>query len=356
MVEEKSTRGRKKKAEKKTYKLQCLIEESLKEALLEQAEDMGLELKDYVRWVLLQRARNIEIQTKVVNLNEGNTYVCRKFDNKVQTTRTGSPREIRYQEEGSTEVIFGTGKLQNNKLKHEREFLLQQALIMASKLVDDRKFSTNIRVALPPTEFFNDEYVEKYKSRFPLGVHKFTIAGEPKEIEILDVNVLMEGYSAFVSILPNIKTTNNLLVFDLGGGTLDCIEVIYDRREKAFMPNRAESIRKGAIDLYECITNDINSNGNSVKLEWVESAIDDKEDMINSRHSIKANLGSAKVELKSMLNEIANKLECTLAEYDIVCVGGGTTIFKMLYDNPEHILDIGLDDTLFSNATGMLEQ
>ena len=287
-------------------------------------------------------------------VKDRNVFRCDKLDNKVQTIRTGNPKEVRFNA-GQGEIVFGTGKLQNNKLKHEREFLLEQALIMTNKLIDKDSIKVNLRVALPPSEFFNDEYVQKYKSIFTPGVHKFTIGDEPKEIEIKDVNVFMEGYSSFLYIAHNIKTTNNLLIFDIGGGTLDCIEIIYDKRDKSFFPNTAASVRKGSIDLYSCIMNDINNNGNSVKLEWIESAIDNKEDMINSRYSIKEHLSSAKVELKSMLNEMANKLGCSLNEYDVICVGGGTTIFKMLYDNT-NLLELDLQDTIYSNAIGMLGQ
>lgn len=286
-------------------------------------------------------------------IKDGNIFKCDKFDNKVQVTRTGSPKETRFKFEGGSEVIFGTGKLQNNKLKHERKFLLEQALIMASKLVEEDKFKTNLNVALPPTEFFNDEYVEKYKKEFPKGVHSFTVDGKDKVVEINDINVHMEGYSAFLDIAHNIKTTNNLLVFDLGGGTLDCIEVIYDKREKTFFPNNAESVRKGTIDLYNCIVNEINNKGNSVKLEWIESSIDCKEDMVNSRYSIKEHLNTARIELDSMLNEIANELGCSLNEYDIICVGGGTTIFNMLYEN-KNLIELDIKDTLYSNCVGML--
>lgn len=62
--EAKSNRGRKKKVETKTYKMQFVIEESIKNALEEQANDIGLELKDYVRWILTQRAKNFEIKTQ----------------------------------------------------------------------------------------------------------------------------------------------------------------------------------------------------------------------------------------------------------------------------------------------------
>lgn len=290
-------------------------------------------------------------------LKKENIFTCEKMDNRVQVTRTGNPREIRFQREGESEIVFGVGNLQNNKLKHKREFLLEQSLTISSKLIKEDKFKMNLRVALPPVEYFNDTYVTKYKDQFKLGLHKFKINNIDKEIEICDVKVYMEGYSALLDILKNIKTTNNLLLFDLGGGTLDCIEVIYNRREKTFFPNRAESVRKGTIDLYKCIVDDINKNGNSVKLEWVEDAIDDKEDIINSRYSISENLSSAKVELKSMLNDISNKLECSLKEYDIICVGGGTTIFNMLYDNEyKNLIQSGLTDTLYSNAVGMLEQ
>lgn len=61
------TRGRKKKDETKNYKMQFLIEESVKNELEKQADSIGLELKDYVRWILTQKARKIEVKTKVVS-------------------------------------------------------------------------------------------------------------------------------------------------------------------------------------------------------------------------------------------------------------------------------------------------
>lgn len=288
-------------------------------------------------------------------IKDESVFKCEKIDNRVQVNRTGSYKEVRFQREGETEIILGVGDLQNNKLKHEREFLLEQSLVISSKLVEEDKFKMNLRVALPPTEFFNDTYVKRYKEKFPVGVHKFKIDGVDKEIEINNVSVYMEGYSAFLDIANNIKTTNNLLIFDLGGGTLDCIEVLYDKREKSFYPNKAESVRKGTIDLYGCIAADINKNGHSVKIEWIEEAIDCKEDSINSRYKVSENLSSAKIELKSMLNELANKLECSLGEYDIICIGGGSTIFNMLYDDKTNLIELDLD-TLYCNAAGMLQQ
>lgn len=67
MGEEKSTRGRKKKSETKTNKIQFYIEDSIKEELERQADIVGLELKEYLRWIITQRARNVEVITQVVS-------------------------------------------------------------------------------------------------------------------------------------------------------------------------------------------------------------------------------------------------------------------------------------------------
>lgn len=48
-------------------------------------------------------------------IKEGSVYKCDKFDNRVQTTRTGNPREIRFKKDAGKEIVFGTGKLQSNK-------------------------------------------------------------------------------------------------------------------------------------------------------------------------------------------------------------------------------------------------
>lgn len=281
-----------------------------------------------------------------------------KFDNKVKTNRGGNPNEIRFKNAtNGAEIIFGAGNLQNNKLKHERELLLEQALIMSSRLVKEDKYKIKLNVALPPTEFFNDEYVNKYKNKFPLGLHKFQVSDEndkfkEKEVYINEVEVHMEGYSAFLNIAANLNTTNNILLFDLGGGTLDVIEIMYDRREKGFFPNNAITVRTGAIDLYSCIAAEINQKGHNVKAEWIETTIDDKEDMVNSRYSIKEHINKATTEFKAMLIEAASKLECSINEYDIICVGGGTNIFNMLYSDT-NLIQIDLD-TLYANAAGML--
>lgn len=67
MTEKKETRGRKKKSETKNYKMQFLIESSIKDELEKQAYELGFELKDYVRWILIQKARKIEVKTKIVD-------------------------------------------------------------------------------------------------------------------------------------------------------------------------------------------------------------------------------------------------------------------------------------------------
>lgn len=56
-----------------------------------------------------------------------------------------------------------------------------------------------------------------------------------------------------------------------------------------------------------------------------------------------------------MLNDIANKLECSIGEYDVVCVGGNT-IFNMLYEDKQNLIKLEVQDALFSNAVGMLQQ
>ena len=53
--------------------------------------------------------------------------------------------------------------------------------------------------------------------------------------------------------------------------------------------------------------------------------------------------------------EVANKLECSLDEYDIIAIGGGATIFNMLYENKANLIELDLD-TLYSNSVGMLQQ
>lgn len=98
------TRGRKKKAETKSYKMQFLIEESIKDELESQANEIGLELKDYVRWILTQRARNIEVRT----------HIIKDLDNKPQTNNSIGFEAKKEENQSTTNNEVATNVVKNS--------------------------------------------------------------------------------------------------------------------------------------------------------------------------------------------------------------------------------------------------
>ncbi|CEK36485.1 putative ATPase,plasmid segregation protein ParM,PRTRC system protein D,Hydantoinase/oxoprolinase [[Clostridium] sordellii] len=287
--------------------------------------------------------------------------VLRKLPNKIQYSKTINPKARIIIRDGKT-IYLGVGELNNNVLKHTRKNLLDQVLVMINELYpDENELSVDLRLGLPPVQFFNDSYLKSFEKLFPTNqVFEFSINGIAKKIAFNSVSIKVEGYSGFVSVADTIDTKQDLLSIDVGGGTTDLCSYKYDYEDEMYYPDTVDTITKGVIDFSEEISiyfNDVNNA--DITKDNIDQILNNDLDIIeykDAEYKLEDYINIIKPTTDNMINKITNKFG-QLDRYAIVGVGGGyKTFYKMVKENISNEIKIEEDKQFYANAIGFLAQ
>lgn len=287
--------------------------------------------------------------------------VLKKLPNKIQYSKTINPKARIIVRDNET-IYIGVGDLNNNVLKHTRRNLLDQVLVMIDELYpNDNELSVDLRLGLPPVQFFNDSYLKSFENLFPTNqTFEFSINGIAKKITFNSIETKVEGYSGFVSVADTIDTKQDLLSIDVGGGTTDLCSYKYDYEDKMYYPDIVDTVTKGVIDLSEEIANYFNDVNNAdITKDNIDQVLKNNLDVIeykNKEYKLEDYIGTIKATTDTMLNKITNKFG-QLDRYVVIGVGGGYKVFnKMIKNEISNEIKIKDDKQFYANAIGYLAQ
>lgn len=287
--------------------------------------------------------------------------VLKKLPNKLQYNKTINPK-ARVIERNNQIIYLGVGELNNNILKHTRKNLLEQVLVMINELYpNDTELAVDLRLGLPPNQYFNNAYLNEFKNLFPVNESfEFSINGVFKKVNFNSVEVYVEGYSGFVSVVDDIDTKQDLLSIDVDGGTTDLCSYKYDYEDSMYYPDEVDTISTGVIDLCEEIAVYFNEKNNvDVTKDHIDQVLKNNLDYIeykDSEYSLDDYIQTIVPTINSMLNKITNKFG-QLDRYVVIGVGGGYKTFnRMIKNEISNEIKIKEDKQFYANAIGYLAQ
>ena len=306
------------------------------------------------------------ILNKGTLIEDSGEVVLRRFANKITSEKTINPRAIKLERNGRV-LHFGVGDLNNNSQKYDREYLEEQALIMINELLPNEEYVVvDLKVGLPPTQYFSDQAVELFKNKFTTGEEiECRINNNYKKIKINSITVYMEGYSAFKAVeaqglLGDSK--QRILGLDIGGGTTDICDYTFDYEDNCFYPNKPVTIPIGIVNITKAIANAINdNNADTVTQDQVEYTIKNNLELIENTYKIDDYKYSIDHLVNDMIRQIKEEYKIQSFEtVQILGLGGGFNNFNKLTNNSisNNKNNIVVSDELkqFGNAIGYLCQ
>lgn len=307
-----------------------------------------------------------------VGIDLGNSMLKGATYKKGEAVKVKLPNRIRFDKNVNPKAkvlvmndittYVGIGKLNNNVLKHTRTNLLEQVLVMISELYpEENELKVDLKLGLPPEQLFNDVFLKEYQDKFPIGKEiLFTVDKLSKKVTINSVEVLAEGYSGFVHVSEDLDEKQDILSIDVGGGTIDLCNYIYDYEDDMYYPDVTYTVEKGIINFGEEIAKLFNNtHGADIDQRQIDNILKNKLDSIDykgTQYPLESYLKALNPLVKDIINDITNKYG-TLDKYIVVGLGGGYKTFNRMIEN--YISkEIKLDEEtqFYANALGYLEQ
>lgn len=284
-----------------------------------------------------------------------------KLPNRVRFDKNVNPKAKILEMNGEL-IYLGIGELNNNVLKHTRNHLLEQVLVMINELYPkETELKVDLKLGLPPEQLFNETYLKLYQDKFQTGKDfNFSINGSQKKVIFNSINVFAEGYSGFVHLVDNINEKQDILSIDVGGGTMDLCNYIYDYEDEMYYPDMTLTIEQGVINFGEEIAKLFNNkHGSDIDQRYIDSILKNnlgKIEYQGKNYNIEEYFKALNPSIKDAMNKITNKYG-TLDKYIVVGMGGGyKTFHKMINDKINKEVEIDEDDQFYANALGYLEQ
>lgn len=291
---------------------------------------------------------------------DGKAIVC-KLPNKIQFNKTVNPKARVFEIDGNI-MYVGVGKLNNNVLKHTRKYLLEQALVMIHELYpNDSELKVDLKLGLPPEQLFNDSYLKEYENLFPTSkVFNYSVGGISKKVTINSVEVFAEGYSAFVNLVDEITSKQDIISIDVGGGTTDLCNYSWDYEDEMYYPDETYTIKKGIINFSEEIAKYFNNKESAdIQKEFIDNLLKNDIEVIEyegKEFKLSDYLVSLSPMIDDMMNDITNKFG-KLDRYIVIGIGGGYKTFNRMMNNQiKKEIKIDSEKQFYANALGYLEQ
>jgi len=223
----------------------------------------------------------------------------------------------------------------NDKTEDERYFILSLFAIgkeltkeaeMLHRLTPHDHIKVDMLIGLPLQHY--EAYKKKYMRYFSErgGVIRYELNGKPYAIQIKDVHAFPQAFAAAVTVYDRLKDSNAVNVVDIGGFTVDCLQL------NNFRPNMTlcTSLYWGVNTLFQSINDQMRSvGGRDISNNIIEGILKkDPADLAEySEKRISMVTSSAISHVKRMLAEIAQK-GFDLEEDKTVFMGGGSILLE----------------------------
>lgn len=306
---------------------------------------------------------SVDLGTSMVKgaTRKGAEILTAKIPNRTQVNNPANKSQCKYVElEGQQGIYVGIGKLNNNVAKHSRENLLEQVIAMCNEFYsDEESLVVNLKLGLPFELYDNDKFVDEFKSKFKTDEWiNYKLNGAEKSLYINKVEVHIEGYSAFESIVEQVGNQQRILLLDVGGETTDLASFTYNYETNEYDTDDVYTVQKGVISLVNEITKAINDDiGGDIDSGHIDNLLRTGQATVfygGEHHRIADYVVAIDKSVKEMINEITNEFG-SLNNYCIVGLGGGFDVFNAIAN--QYIkanIELNSDDRFYANAIGYL--
>lgn len=251
------------------------------------------------------------------------------FSSKVSTKHNANKEYFEYVEYNGKTTYIGTGELDRNFNKVEKEEFIAQVLYATAKLIDSNYIFINLGLLLPIAQLnLKDKFINTFKG----NQFKAIINGKERVFNYKNVAVLPEGMTSYYTLEDTID--KDIVIVDIGNFTLN-ISIFENGK---LIANYTEPL--GVFDFYRTVMEVEQSKGNRYTEEEVARII--KNEILKVDKDLYLSF------LKDILNKV--KPKCNLATYKSYFTGGGAILLKpYLGGLPIEIIE----DSLFSNVEGL---
>lgn len=201
-----------------------------------------------------------------------------------------------------------------------------------------------LAVGLPPAHI--GRLKEKFIAYFQRGFVKFSYGTSLIVLNIKDVYLFPQGYSAILPYFDEVAKESKAYIVDIGGYTTDVIML-----NKGMIDLQCcTSFDMGVIDFFNKLKIDLRQQYSSVPDEQqIEAAIVDKEELY--KDMTKAINESAKRYAEYIL-KVLNESKINLMLSKVFFIGGGSLLFREFLDQSEYLNKKEYITDVSANAAG----
>lgn len=230
--------------------------------------------------------------------------------------------------------VVEQGEFENANVKHEKENFIPLIYYTLAKATDEEKVKATIGI---PAGQYEDRKDELKQIIMDNNKDSIIINGKPRNIEIVDIKVVPEGYGLKANgVMQKCQEGLKTYVIDIGGGTTDIAE--FDENMRFI---GGESISYGLLDIYRKTRKVLSKKpyDMSISLADARKYFDGELKLPASTEEEERENNLYKIELiKECLRTLNNELKGlypNLKNSNIVLAGGGAkkvkTPFSKLY-------------------------
>ena len=199
---------------------------------------------------------------------------------------------------------------------------------------------------LPPAHFgaLRSEY-EKYFSR---GTIDFSLNGQAYHIMLCKVLVFPQAMAVIAGHLDIVQSHSHVLVIDIGGYTVDVLQVINGQLDLSV----CDSLEYGAIKFYNSVIKEINAKFDLVIDETYIDTV-----FLDTQHcSIKEPIRNQILKMANeYINDFLNHLRkqgILLKSNYVIFAGGGSVLFKDFIQRSSMLEQYTILEDISANAAG----
>lgn len=251
-------------------------------------------------------------------------------------------------------LALGVGQTTlTNVDKTNREYIEHQILWAVNAVYGAGVHYINLGVGLPISIYKakKEQFKEQLKA---LGTIDGVINGKEISVNIVDVNVLAEGYASIKTLSQYIDKDNTTLLIDIGMKTTDVLLIEWDGK---FRITNYGTVNIALYDIYKVLQERIAAEGVEVTIEQIDRKFNSGKPIIRTEKgdfNLEEHLVDTIHVCRDIMKDIENKFGKTIL-HDKVFTGGGTKKFlKVLDGKIRNNIEIDEELRWYSNCEGYL--
>lgn len=252
-------------------------------------------------------------------------------------------------------LALGVGQATlSNVDKTNREYIEHQILWAVNQMYGSGTHYINLGVGLPISIYKakKEEFTEKLKG---FGTIEGAINGKEISVNLVDVKVQAEGYSALKVLTQHIDKDNTTLIIDIGMKTTDVLLIEWDGSK--FIITNYGTTNIALCDMYKVLQDKIASEGVEVTIEQIDKKLQSNKPVIRTEKgefNLVEHLGDTVHICRDIMKDIENKFGKTIL-HDKIFVGGGSEKFlEAIGGKVRNNVKVDRELRWYGNAVGYL--